>query len=391
MSGVQGSDPAATTGNAEQSAEQATEESVTLQELLDEEESLQADAAAVLGGSDEKNCSYPHGYVDRQALYACSTCTPPGKDPAGICLACSYACHEGHDLYELYTKRNFRCDCGNDRFGDFKCSLFPAKSAGNRDNLYNHNFSGKYCRCARPYPDPERTEPEEMVQCVVCEDWFHLNHVGLKGVAIDSIDELICDECMKAHPFLWKYKLNIGSLSSSVSLGSAVDVETESIAKRPRIEICDPADKSSVEKDEAHCIFSRLPEPESVPETGAVWPTSWRRILCRCEGCTSLYETEKLSFLPSPDDTMRAYEKRGEKKREGAPDPLMNALNGLGHVQKIEMIDGYNNLKNCLGDFLRERAEANAVVTTEDVHNFFKGMKEMQSKKAAAVPGFFCR
>lgn len=45
------------------------------------------------------------GYVKRQALYACSTCTPKGGEPAGVCLACSYKCHEGHDLFELYTKR----------------------------------------------------------------------------------------------------------------------------------------------------------------------------------------------------------------------------------------------------------------------------------------------
>jgi len=43
---------------------------------------------------------------------------------AGICLACSYKCHEGHDLVELYTKRNFRCDCGNSKF-EQKCQLEP--------------------------------------------------------------------------------------------------------------------------------------------------------------------------------------------------------------------------------------------------------------------------
>ena len=45
------------------------------------------------------------GYVPRQALYACDTCTGPAEMPAGICLACSYECHEGHQLHELYTKR----------------------------------------------------------------------------------------------------------------------------------------------------------------------------------------------------------------------------------------------------------------------------------------------
>ena len=43
---------------------------------------------------------------------------------AGICLACSLKCHDGHDLFELYTKRNFRCDCGlKDKFPDTKCEL----------------------------------------------------------------------------------------------------------------------------------------------------------------------------------------------------------------------------------------------------------------------------
>lgn len=44
--------------------------------------------------------------MKRQALYACNTCTPKGGEPSGVCLACSYKCHEGHDLFELYTKRS---------------------------------------------------------------------------------------------------------------------------------------------------------------------------------------------------------------------------------------------------------------------------------------------
>lgn len=63
------------------------------------------------------------GYVDRQALYACATCAPHPA-AAGVCLACSYACHDGHELYELYTKRDFRCDCGNSKFPNMTCSLY---------------------------------------------------------------------------------------------------------------------------------------------------------------------------------------------------------------------------------------------------------------------------
>ena len=41
-------------------------------------------------------------------------------------------------------------------------------------NQYNHNFHGVYCTCNKPYPDPEDLEPDEMIQCILCEDWFHL-------------------------------------------------------------------------------------------------------------------------------------------------------------------------------------------------------------------------
>ena len=56
---------------------------------------------AVLGGASETVCSYGSGYVPRQPLYACTTCSQPSNpsfQPAGVCLACSYKCHEGHAL-----------------------------------------------------------------------------------------------------------------------------------------------------------------------------------------------------------------------------------------------------------------------------------------------------
>lgn len=51
----------------------------------------------------------------------------------------------------------------------------------NVENLYNHNFKGSYCTCGRPYPDPDAEEQVEMIQCCVCEDWFHEEHIGLES------------------------------------------------------------------------------------------------------------------------------------------------------------------------------------------------------------------
>jgi len=43
--------------------------------------------------------------MNRQALYACKTCTKEGKLSGAICLPCMDQCHDNHDLVELWTKR----------------------------------------------------------------------------------------------------------------------------------------------------------------------------------------------------------------------------------------------------------------------------------------------
>lgn len=101
-------------------------------------------------------------------------------------------------MVELWTKRKFRCDCGNSKFGEFSCKLCPIKDSENVDNSYNHNFKGSYCSCGRPYPDPQADEQFEMIQCCICEDWFHENHLGL-----DSGDEVT--SISDPHTFLTGY------------------------------------------------------------------------------------------------------------------------------------------------------------------------------------------
>ncbi|XP_045495023.1 dentin sialophosphoprotein [Colias croceus] len=181
---------------------------VTMMDVLQEQEDFEEDANAVLGASDDKNCTYPLGYIKRQAIYACLTCCSEAKeDPtkrAGVCLACSLSCHENHELIELYTKRNFRCDCGNPKFNSNPCQFTSEKTDLNEENSYNQNFSGLYCVCHRPYPDPEATEEDEMIQCIICEDWLHAAHLEAT-VPTAQYAEMICKECMGRNEFLHDY------------------------------------------------------------------------------------------------------------------------------------------------------------------------------------------
>ena len=143
-------------------------------------------------------------FISQKALYACVTCSVPNApdfSPAGICLACSYACHNDHTLVELYTKRQFRCDCGNSKFPKSnRCRLRDDKDTINEKNEYNQNYRyilqfnletfksfhkiikypkpkytlrkfdfmyyvrGVYCTCHRPYPDDEDPIPDAMIQ-----------------------------------------------------------------------------------------------------------------------------------------------------------------------------------------------------------------------------------
>lgn len=51
----------------------------------------------VLGGDEGKECTYANGYMKRQAIFSCLTCTPDVN--AGVCTACSLVCHDGHEVY----------------------------------------------------------------------------------------------------------------------------------------------------------------------------------------------------------------------------------------------------------------------------------------------------
>lgn len=184
---------------------------VTMLDVLQEQQDFEEDANAVLGASDDKNCTYPKGYIKRQALYACLTCCTEAKvDPtkrAGVCLACSLACHENHELIELYTKRNFRCDCGNPKFNSHPCQFTSDKTELNDDNIYNQNFSGLYCTCQRPYPDPDSTIEDDMIQCIICEDWLHASHLEAVVPANDQYSEMVCKSCMEKNEFLHDYSI----------------------------------------------------------------------------------------------------------------------------------------------------------------------------------------
>ncbi|KAG0271886.1 hypothetical protein BGZ95_000250 [Linnemannia exigua] len=179
----------------------AEQDTITVSEYIAEQERLEQEARELFPKKFDL-CSNSAGYV-RQPVYSCLTCNPNPSEEAGFCYSCSISCHGDHNLVELFTKRAFRCDCGTDKFKNVKCTL-DSKPTGsvNELNQYNHNFLGRFCWCDVQY-DPHKEE-STMLQCVICEDWFHDTCIGITPHG-DDFDDFICRTCTKDHPFLRRY------------------------------------------------------------------------------------------------------------------------------------------------------------------------------------------
>lgn len=224
-------------------------------------------------------------------LYSCLTCYKGSTDESEnitlVCNSCSVCCHTIHELVELFLKRGLQCNCASNDNNSICTLISPVQCDSvnqiNIDALKNrpdfHNFFGKFCYCDKEYV------PEDdglMLQCIVCEDWFHENCIESKSGKmpdLESFVELICSNCLDMHPRLkglyesyvmfpekvvtldGKCKLNIGS-------------ETES------------SDLPSEKKPKSAALHAFLPE-------------NWRNlIVCRCNYCLDFYKESCLdSFI----------------------------------------------------------------------------------------------
>nr|POF04692.1 protein mlo2 [Quercus suber] len=178
------------------STSNVSDRSQTAADFIATQLSLEAEAKETLPYQFD-TCTKPLGRL-RQSVYACLTCAPAPASkaqqftPAGVCYSCSISCHGEHTLVELFTKRDFVCDCGTTRYSNSgtPCSLRlneASKRKGgvigekpHEGNLYNQNFEGRFCGCGEEY-DPAK-EKGTMFQCLGLgtvvdggcgEDWWH--------------------------------------------------------------------------------------------------------------------------------------------------------------------------------------------------------------------------
>ncbi|XP_009068375.1 PREDICTED: putative E3 ubiquitin-protein ligase UBR7 [Acanthisitta chloris] len=297
-----------------------------------------------------------------------------------------YSCYKtGNRRVPNYSVRNFRCDCGNSKFKNLQCKLLPEKGKVNSGNKYNDNFYGLYCTCKRPYPDPEDEIPDEMIQCIVCEDWFHGRHLGAVPPESGDFHEMVCQACMKHCHFLWAYAPQLAvppltKVNSHEDEGIVLKVEEneeqkKEIKKESEVEHQETKEEKQTEQFNEPSTSSgsacpvvvpkseepvcKLKELQSKPfvrkDTATFWPSNWRSKLCtlllwKLLWGDKMYTELEVQFLTDECDTVLAYENKGTSDQETERrDPLMDTLNSMNRVQQVELICcKYNTFRICL-------------------------------------------
>lgn len=421
-------------------------DSVTAVDYLNEQAALEREAREVMPYEPDA-CTFPQ--LLRQLVFACLTCLRQnGGQNVGVCYSCLIQCHLAHELVEMFSKRNFACDCGTQRMAKGKaCALRYGKlpdgeeprrprmrtgsilelfSLRERDlpqaediesleNVYNHNYQGRFCLCSMVYNPVKETRT--MHQCylgAVCrEDWFHQDCIlgykpgvfeklypesenklaslpdpGLEAAAdppltaadddddlvvphfprLSSFSEFVCWQCVAAYRDAFDELVNdkavftmphfdgVETAEEWERLHAAYESEEPS-AKKRKTENLEPTLYSVFLRDDFKTHLTKL--KESLPETSPL-----ARLLTSYD------------FLYKDDPVYQPQEEQSSTSSVASLYELgSSALQSLPTPQAVEGLHAYSVMKEKLRTFFSDFVDQNKVVTAEEVRDFFGQMK----------------
>eukprot|EP00730_Choanoeca_flexa_P005454 TRINITY_DN11946_c0_g1_i10.p1 TRINITY_DN11946_c0_g1~~TRINITY_DN11946_c0_g1_i10.p1 ORF type:complete len:370 (+),score=43.22 TRINITY_DN11946_c0_g1_i10:1766-2875(+) len=316
---------------------------------------------AVYGTTRDDCCSYDQGYVRRQPVHTCLTCAAANNMQTGyLCLGCAEHCHSGHEVVELWTKRNVRCDCGNSLYPDNPCTLTPNKEPTS-SNKYSQNTQGLFCSCHLPYPHESIPEDVPMIQCIACEDWFHCNitingHELLPLLEEDGSEahaqaEFICTACTQA---TWAVLARYQATRVYAPEDGRIDV--------PR---------GLTPEAEGQC--TRPAASDVRPSAG--YYHNLRTSLCKCARCKELYQQLDVTYLLDPADSLAAYEESQRPERDAqdtqAAQQAMSTITAFTPEQQRVLATGMQQLRGMMIELHRKSANGQREITEQDVRDAF--------------------
>ncbi len=366
--------------------------------------------------SEEFNkCTYDKGYIS-QEIYFCETCFNENKKYSVICLGCCFNCHKDHEVQNLFFKRNMKCDCGNNNF-NLNCCLKKDKDYENIDNIYNHNFEGKFCYCDK------EDDGGEMFQCFFCEDWFHLDCTNIfQKKDEDDYGEFVCRDCLKKNSFIFENYLmnnfvfgfmkdednnneNNNNNKNNINLitgtefakkrkHNEIDVENDNNFNNDKCKL----EENKFNYDENKSLLNKLIENKNEL---IISTKKLEKILCYCEKCQLLYKEKKLDFLNSKKFNTEWYQRvlfddKINNEIENNPEENNQMLNQIQNIDifksnvirsldvekqmQLSLISNefIKEFSKYISDLKKEKENNNLelIITEKDVNDFLKKFQE---------------
>ncbi|KAJ2299463.1 hypothetical protein IWW55_004177 [Coemansia sp. RSA 2706] len=241
----------------------------------------------------------------------------------------------------------------------------------NTHNVYNHNFWGFYCRCDQFY-DPD-SESGMMIQCLVCNDWFHDKCIG-KVPDEERYDDYICRECVDKHSVL--HSINSSqAIYGIVTDGQVIRLETSEDGCCP---IVADDSHSAPESDKPATKKARISTCQLRQKVGKIggkqsfdlfMSDGWKDHICTCIDCMREIEHSGLGFLIKEEDLVEPEE--DDTRTESLYESALRQMQTLDHTQAVDAAAAYHSLSRRLKDYLRPFATSGAVVTGQDIRAFF--------------------
>lgn len=276
-------------------------------------------------------------------------------------------------VVELFEKRHFRCDCptlSNDLSSS--CSLFSPQDILpiNDQNKYNHNFSGTFCSCQKSYELQENSENDTMLQCFICQDWFHQLCIKLENMQnfdnlSDTENVYVCSNCIKTLPFLKYYK----------------HLQPFFHEEQPENQIL-------------RCPVKFHDSGSETIHESTFFTNDWLDKLCKCDDCIKLYKENDCLFLFPNSDSNEIVDieavqnnlnhQSNSKKRPLDFDLFNSSLNAFDQINdhqiKSTLNAAYNDYALKLENFFKQAHLENRIINSDDINEFFENLKKERNK-----------
>lgn len=238
-------------------------------------------------------------------------------------------------------------------------------------------FQGLYCFCDGTYE-----EDQTMIQCVMCQDWFHdfcIKKEFTEALPIEEDTEYVCRNCTKRYRFfITKYP----HLKWNATKSDTVPAQAEDKA----------INVTEASTDEERCLVEGTPEGQVEDLFLAV---DWKDKLCRCQRCMATYLYAGVTWIVEKEN-----KELEENEEEGDPETRPEEggqLPTLDFSQQMQIHHGMNELGSKLKDYLASLTQGDASrviekrvfcslwchLTLQDIEAFFAGLKEEAETQAA--------